>query len=351
MHNTPTNHSSLPFMTVLIPTYNEEKFIAGCLDSLLSNDYPQERLEIVVIDGGSSDRTREIVESYTRQYSFLRLLDNPRRLITPAINLGLKIARGEIIVILGAHARYDNAYLRTCQQYVQQTGADCVGGICETQASQPGLWPETIAAVLSHPLGAGNSQFRLRRQAQWVDTVPFGAYRREVFQRIGLFDERVNGSEDLEFNYRLRRHGGRIYMTPEIRSFYYSRATLRDLWKQHFRYGFSNIAVYRWRRQLFSWRHYSPLGLVLLLIASLISTLSFPNRPALLLLVISLYGMGLVLGSAHLAWKRGARYFAPAIIAASVIHISHGAGSLYGLICWGMDFIRQRLCRNSVKGV
>jgi len=250
---------------------------------------------------------------------------------------------------MGAHAEYDQAYLTKCWEYLQKTSADCVGGVCEMKPSQPDIWAETIAAVLAHPLGAGNAKSRLLQNAQWVDTVPFGAYRREVFERLGLFDERINGSEDLEFNYRLRYRGGRIYMTPEIRSWYYPRATLLSLWKQHFLYGFSNIKAYWLTRRLFSWRHYGPLILVLLLIASAVIALLSSAGRVMFSIIGSAYIFGLLIGAASLALKQGFRYFFTVPLVAGVIHLSHGFGALWGVIHGLKEYCCEDLLKEDPK--
>ena len=214
------------FVTAIVPCLNEERHIAECLDSILANSYPKDYLEVLVVDGGSTDKTREIIKSYGGQTSVIRLLDNSRVTTPAAMNVGIQNAKGDIIIKMDAHSVYDKEYISKCVQHLQESGADNVGGVLESAASADTLMAKAIAICLSHVFGAGGSHFRTgATQPMEVDTVAFGCYKREVFDKIGLFNEQMAKIEDLEFNYRLRAAGGKIMLFPDIKAKYYPSST------------------------------------------------------------------------------------------------------------------------------
>ena len=198
----------IPEVSVIVPCRNEVKYIAACLDSVLANDYPKERLEVLVVDGMSEDGTRAVVERYARTCPFIRLVDNPRRVTPAALNLGIASARGSAIMIMGAHAAYPSGYISELVTWLRHSGADAVGGRCVTRPGRESVTGRAIAAAVSHPFGIGNSHFRTgAAEPRWVDTVPFGCYRRDVFERVGVFDEELVRNQDDEFNHRILRQG------------------------------------------------------------------------------------------------------------------------------------------------
>ena len=230
-----------PFITVVCPIRNEERHIAGCLQSILHQDYHPARMEILVVDGMSDDGTRAVVRRLQAQDTRVKLLNNPDRIVPVAMNIGIKQARGEIIVRVDGHAEIAENYLSACVHHLAQTGAACVGGpIASINTTYIG---RGIALAMSFPFGVGNSRFRTSNFSGYVDTLAFGAYRREIFDRIGWFDEEMVRCQDDELNYRLRKYGGQIYMTPDINSKYFPRASLKKLWRQYFQYGFWKVRV------------------------------------------------------------------------------------------------------------
>ena len=217
-----------PFISIVMPLYNEEKYIRNCIESLLEQDYPLEKMEWLFVDGGSQDGTKAILEEYRGQYpALIKLLDNPHKTVPYAMNIGIRAAVGDYIIRLDAHAEYATDYFSKCVYYLQNTDADNVGGVIETKSS--GRVGEAIASVVSSKFGVGNSQFRTNGSDGYVDTVPFGAFRREVFEKYGLYDERLTRNQDNEMNYRIRANGGKIYLSNDIELAYYSRDTIKGI--------------------------------------------------------------------------------------------------------------------------
>ena len=231
--------SPRPAVSVVIPCRNEERYIGPCLDSLLECDYPLDRLEVLVVDGMSDDRTRDIVRQYAADHSFIRLVDNPKRITPCAMNAGVLAALGDVIMPMGAHAVYTQRYISRLVEALLETGADNVGGVLVTLPADDTATARALAIALSHPFGVGNSYFRIgARERRIVDTVPFGCYRKEVFQRIGLFDEELVRNQDDELNGRLVRAGGRIMLVPEVESRYYARGSFGQVARMFFQYGY-----------------------------------------------------------------------------------------------------------------
>jgi glycosyltransferase involved in cell wall biosynthesis len=230
---------NLPFVTVIIPTRNEVKHVAECLTSIVDGTYPHPSMEILVVDGESDDGTPEIIQSFAERHAFVRLLRNPARTVPYAMNIGIREARGELIVRMDAHAHYGPDYLKQLVTWMQRLAADNVGGVSTTRPASAAPQARAVAIILSHPLGVGPSLFRVGATAPIeVDTVPFGCYRREIFARIGTYDERFVRNQDDELNARLKSAGGRIFLVPEIRIEYVARESLRKMARMLYQYGY-----------------------------------------------------------------------------------------------------------------
>jgi glycosyltransferase involved in cell wall biosynthesis len=319
-----------PFITVICPIRNEENHITRCLQSIMNQDYERGLMEVLVVDGMSDDNTRVLVREQKALDDRLVLLDNPSRIVPVAMNIGIKHARGEIIVRLDGHAMIAADYLGKCVFYLDKTGADCVGGPMESiNHTYVG---RGIALAMSFPFGVGRSRFRTSRYSGYVDTLAFGAYRREVFNRIGLFDEELVRCQDDELNYRLRKFGGRIYMNTEIRSQYFPRASLKKLWRQYFQYGFWKVRVMQKHTRMMQPRQFVPLAFICALLLSAMCALFF--RPASLAGagLLGLYVAANLCASLFLALKRGLQYLPLLPLGFSLLHFSYGLGSLWGLI-------------------
>lgn len=266
-----------PFVSIVLPCFNEEKYIAECLDSIISNDYDKDRMEILVIDGMSEDKTRDIVAGYMKRFHFIKFIDNPKRYQTYALNLGVRVSRGEIIIRMDCHAIYCGHYISKTVKWLQKGDVENVGGICIAKAGSNTLIARSISIAMGHPFGVGNSYFRIGlKEPRYVDTVPFGAFRKSTFGKIGLFEEKFFSSEDDEFNYRIVRNGGKILLDPEIWSYYYARDSLRTLWKQFFNYGYYKTLVFKKYRFPSSYRQIIPLLFIIFILGGGVSSLVNP---------------------------------------------------------------------------
>ena len=248
-----------------MPIRNEAGRIATTLHSVLDQDYPANRMEVLVVDGRSDDDTRGVVERAAAGDPRVSVLDNPEGIVPTALNRALAVATGDVIVRVDGHCALPRDYLRRCAGLLATTTADCVGGMIESRPGADTVVARAIALVMASRFGTGAGFRTGRAEPGPVDTLAFGAYRREVFERIGGFDEELVRNQDDEFNLRLTRAGGVIWMDPSIRSPYWTRPTLRGLWRQYFEYGVYKVRVAQKHRGVASWRHLVPLAFMLAL--------------------------------------------------------------------------------------
>lgn len=323
-----------PLVSLILPIRNEARYITRCLEAVCAQDYPKEKIEILVVDGMSSDGTCEIVMQFAACDPRVQLLDNPQQIVPTALNRGISAAHGQIIIRVDGHAVIAPDYVRRCVEAIQQVGAECVGGPIHTVGE---TWlARGIALAQSSPFGVGNAAFRTQYdKAGYVDTVAFGAYQREVFARIGWFDEEMIRNQDDEFNYRLTQAGGKIYMDPSIRSTYFSRATLKGLWKQYYQYGFYKVRLMQKRRGVPSWRHLVPGAFVLLLISSALFGL-LARSLFLFAAIMLIYFLVSLAVSCFMAARNGWRYVSLLPLAFMTLHIGYGLGFLAGLLHFGL---------------
>jgi len=327
----PNGTDGQPFVSVLIPMHNEERHIESCLRSLARQDYPRERFEVLVLDGASSDGSRDIVEEFAAGDDLnLRLIDNPGRTTARGLNLGIAHARGDVIARVDAHAAVAPDFLRQSVDALTTTDADGVGGPIESVGR--GLIGEAIAIAMSSPFGVGNAHFRYSREAQYTDTVAFPAYRRQIFDRIGPFAEDVDYGEDDEFHYRLGDAGGRLLLTPKIRSTYYTRSSLPDLFRQYLAYGRAKVEVLRRHPRQARLRQFVPAAFVTALLG--LGLLSLAARPfrRLLVLLLAIYLLASSLASLRIASQRGWRYAPLLPLAFACLHTAYGLGFLGSLL-------------------
>ena len=331
-YTAPEPPGEWPQVTVIVPCRNERRYIRECLESILAGDYPADRLEVLVADGMSDDGTREVLAGVSARDPRVRVLDNPRRITPCALNVALAQATGDVVVRMDAHNGYPPHYVRTLVGWLVRTGADNVGGAWRTCPADERAEAHAIAAVLSHPLGVGNARYRLGvSEPCWVDTVPFGCYRRDVFTRIGGFDEELVRNQDDELNHRLRRNGGRILLVPGAESRYYARESLGKLGRMFWQYGLYKPLVARKVGAVCTARQLAPPAFVLALLGGVALA---PLGGAWLVPILALgvaYGTA-TLGAAFrtlpaVGWRAAA--LMPVVFA--VAHVAYGAGFLRGL--------------------
>lgn len=254
-------------LSVICPIYNEEKYIAKCIDSILAQDYPKDDMEVIFVDGMSKDRTREIVAEYTSKYPFIRLIDNPNRIVPPAMNIGIRASKGDIIIRLDAHAIFPSNYFSELVKKLVELKAENVGGVCRTLPMDETIVSKSIAAVLSSSFGMGNSHFRIgASNVMEVDTVPFGCFHRSLFDRMGYFDEELIRNQDDEFNGRIVKNGGKIFLLPQLVIDYYARDKVNKVWKMFYQYGLFKPLVNKKLGSPATIRQFFPLLFVLGLI-------------------------------------------------------------------------------------
>lgn len=327
---------SLPFISIIIPCRNEKKFIGECLSSVTAQDYQKDKIEVLIVDGMSEDGTREIIGNYIKDYEGVKMLDNPGRIVPKALNIGIKNARGQVIIRMDAHNSYEKDYISKCVKYLYEYNADNVGGVWTTLPGSDDLMARSIALSLSHPFGVGNAYFRIgSKDPKYVDTVPFGCYRKEVFEKIGFFDEDLIRNQDDEFNLRLIKNGGKILLVPEIISYYYARDTLAKLSKMYFQYGHFKPLVALKIGAVLTWRQLIPVIFVGSLVLSFLSSLIFKPLIWVFFVILSAYLFANVAFSFSVAIKKGLRYLLVLPAVFSTIHISYGLGYLKGI--W--DFV------------
>jgi succinoglycan biosynthesis protein ExoA len=327
---------NLPFLSVIIPCWNEARFVAAFLDSVFANTYPADRMEVLLVDGMSEDGTREIVRHYALRDPRLALVDNPGHSKPAALNLGIRQAKGDVIVRLDVHAEYPPDYLENCVRgLVEHPQADNVGGIRISRARDDTLAGRAIALSTTSVFGAGNSKYRVGVTGpQWVDTVFGGCYRKSVFDRIGLFDEQLTRAQDREFNQRLRAAGGNILLLPDITCTYYARSDIREFCSWTFEAGYwpfkASRTVGRW---IGSWRNVVPMAFVMSLAAGAAAAPVSRTARRVTGAVLATYGLTALTFAARLARKHrdpGLAVAMPPVFLAT--HVIYGVGSLKGVL-------------------
>lgn len=314
--------SDLPTVTFVVACRNEEKYIGRCLDSILAQDYPADKLEILVVDGMSEDGTRKILAKYAGQSKYLRVIDNPDRITPKAFNLGIKNARGEIITIFSAHSVAAPDYVSKCVEYLGKTGADDVGGPMRAVGND--YISRAIAFAYNSPFGLGGGKAHDENYEGEVEGVYPGCWPRQVFAKVGLFNEKLVRNQDLEFDSRIRKNGGKIFLTPKIKTLYYCRSNLGGLWKQNFTNGIWNIKIVRLAPGSLSLRHFVPLVFVLALLTTWL-------LPPLWLAVVGGYILCNLYFSLRIATKSGLKYLFILPVVFLTLHISYGVGLLAGI--------------------
>ncbi len=328
------NNRDLPFVSIILPCRNEEKHISKCLDSLVANDYPKEKMELLVVDGMSKDKTREVLNEYKNYFLFFQILDNKKKTTPFAWNIGIKKSKGEVLLLIGAHAAYSKNYISKLTWYLNEYEADNVGAVRKTLPGGKGIVAKAIALSLESVFGQGYSHFKIGvRYPRFVDTVLGGCYRREVFEKIGLFNEGLVRAQDLEFNLRLKKAGGKILLVPDVVVHYYARSDLKTVFLHNIDDGIWITYPLKFTRTIFRLRHYIPFLFTLSLLGVGILSFFFPYFIWIFWLILVLYLSSSLYFSSFIALQqRDIRLLFLMPIVFTSRHFGYGFGSVWGLI-------------------
>jgi succinoglycan biosynthesis protein ExoA len=334
-----------PRVSVIIPCRNEERTIGLVLDALDRQTYPRKRMDIIIADGQSADGTRGRIREFAAAHPdrTVRLIDNPGRTAPAGLNAGLRASAGDIVVRMDAHAVPDPDYVEQCVRALGESQCEAVGGQWEILPGAPGPVGRAIAAAAASPFGAGGVRYRTGGHPGEVDTVPFGAFRRSVFDRVGLFNEQVPVNEDYEFFYRVRAAGGRVYFTPAIRTRYIARAGLRALAAQYYSYGHQKAVMLSFHPRSVRIRQLIPAAFAAFLAAGLAG--AFLARPLAIMLgaVLLVYGiLGAVFSLREAASRKDPAIFMLLPVVFLAIHVAWGIGFWSGVIQNTGRFFRGR---------
>ncbi len=333
----PPSEATLPKVSVVMPARNEARYIERAVTSVLTQSYPPDRLEVLVADGQSTDATPQILANIARRDARLKVIDNPDRSIPHGLNRAIRAASGSVIVRVDCHAEIRSDYVRLCVEQLQRHPVECVGGAIDSVGES--TVSSAIALAMSSPFGVGNSQFRTETSSETPipsETVPFGAFRKHVFDQIGFFREDLACHEDYEFNHRLRRSGGTILLLPWIRSRYYVRASLLRLVRQYLRYGYWKGRFMRLHPESTRMRHAIPGVLVASLLGSAVWAAFTPAYAWLAVPVPASYGLFVAIASITLARSESWRLLPWLPLAFLALHLGYGFGTLAGLIQGGL---------------
>jgi len=318
-----------PLISIIVPCRNEDKFIERTINSLLNTNYPLDKIEVLAVDGMSDDGTKDILDRLSGEIKQLRVYENKNKIAPCAFNIGLKNMKGDYFVIVGGHSEIPNDFLnKSLQCLMSKKDAWVAGGSIETVSDT--FTGKAIAAAMQSPIGVGNSMFRLGNHEGYVDTLTFGLHHKWVIDKIGCFDEELVRNQDDEFNARLINAGGKIWMSKDVTSRYYSRGSLGKLWKQYFQYGFWRIRTIQKLKKPATIRQVVPLLFVLSLLV--LTALSFfvDIFRYFLAAEIVLYFIGITLGSINVGKKTGWKYALVSPLIFTILHFGYGIGCLWG---------------------
>jgi len=321
----------MKFISIILPIRNEANFIINSIESILAQDYPQDKIEILIADGMSTDKTLEIIRTYQQNHSNIFLINNPGKIVPTGMNLALRLAKGGIIIRVDGHCIIAPDYICKCVDHLSKNRIDGVGGpmetIGETQLSA------TIALAMSSPFGVGNSAFRTTTgKTMLVDTIPFPAYTRTIIEMAGLYDEELVRNQDDEYNYRIRELGGKLLLADNVKSKYYSRGSLNKLWKQYFQYGYWKVRILQKHPRQMSLRQFIPPAFVASLLLSWIFALFIPVFWIIFASIVGIYLLANLLASFLTAFQKGWQHLFLLLVVFAILHLSYGLGFLAGLV-------------------
>lgn len=321
-------------VSVIIPCYNERSVIKDLLEALLNQSFPVDDMEVIVADGMSTDGTREIINQFAENHPELpvKLVDNWKRTIPSALNRALEKAQGEFIVRLDAHSNPDQEYIQKSIQALEEEKGSNIGGVLDIKPSAHTWIARSIAVAAGHPLGVGDARYRIGSRAREVDTVAYGAYRADLITEIGPYDESLLANEDYEFNVRIRKAGGKIWLDPSVQADYLARATLGALASQYWRYGFWKLKMLLRYPETFRWRQISGLFVLSWIVLGLLSVWVRFARWLLALEAVVYLAPLLISGVLAAVKRKDFRYLFGVPAAIATMHFSWGAGFLWSLV-------------------
>ena len=304
--------------------------VIKCLQAIRDQDYPEDRIEILVSDGMSVDGTREKIDTISLEDPRVHLIDNPGQIVPTGMNAALAVANGEIIIRIDGHTIIAPDYVIHCVETLIRTGADNVGG--RMNANGKSHFGRIVSMATSSPFGVGGARFHYADKEEWVDTVYMGAWPRRIFEQIGLYDEELVRDQDDEFNYRLREYGGRILLSPKIKSVYSNRSNPSALWRQYFLYGLYKVRVLQKHPRQMRLSQFIPPTFVATIIVSLLMGLLSPLSWLFFALIFGTYIIACLTTSIIISNKNGWEYLPLLLICFAILHLSYGLGFLRGLI-------------------
>lgn len=335
----------MPLVSIIVPCYNERTTIQQLLKAVYAQSFPRQDMEVVVADGMSIDGTRREIAAFQREHPDLcvRVVDNPQRDISAGLNRAIAAAQGEYVVRLDAHSEPYPDYVARCIDALETGRGDNVGGVWEIRPRNSSWQARAISAAAAHPFGVGDARYRVGGSAQAVDTVPFGAFRRSLVEEVGGFDESLLTNEDYEFNVRVRKAGGVVWLDPLIRTVYFARATLAELARQYWRYGYWKARMLLRYPETFRWRQLAGAFVLSFLVLGLLG-IWFPAARWLLVLEMVFYGLLLLFAGVQVAWReRELPLIWGVPLAIATMHFSWGTAFLWSLLSWRDDDHRQNV--------
>jgi len=331
-------------VSVIIPCYNEEDSITDLLVAIYEQSFPRDEIEVIISDGMSTDATREKITDFANEFPDLqlRVIDNQKKTIPSGLNQAIQTASGEYIVRLDAHSNPHPDYIARSIRALEGGLGDNIGGVISIQAASEGTIAQSIAIAAGHPLGVGDARYRIGSEPGEVETVAFGAFRPELIDRIGLFDETLLANEDYEFNVRIRKAGGKIWLDPAIQANYIARSTFKELSVQYWRYGYWKLRMLLRYPETFRWRQISGLFVLSWLVLGSLS-IWFPAARWLLAVEAAVYGAALILAGIGAGVDKKSLLMGLGVpLAIATMHFSWGSGFLWSLLVYSFDKIFRK---------
>ena len=321
----------MPFVSIVMPIRNEADFIGRTIQTILDNDYPDDKMEILVADGMSDDGTQDIVNEMHEKYSCVKLFANTGKIVSTGLNLALSQMRGDIFIRIDGHCEIPSDFVRkSVTTLLEHPDAWVAGGYWKTQSS--GLVGKAVSAATQSPVGVGNARHRLGNYDGWVDTLPYGAHHKWILEKIGFFDEQLVRNQDDEFNMRINLAGGKIWMSSDIWSIYHARSSLGKLWRQYFQYGFWRIRTIQKHKRPATVRQMIPMLFVLSLLLLIILGAIWPIVFVALGAELVLYILGISYGIKDIFQQTNIKCALLGFLIFPILHFGYGLGCVWGIV-------------------